>query len=200
MAGQDNILAPDSDDIVAAMRELPGWLDITPSDARELYRLAWRHAVDRLTGKQAVAGLMTRDVAVLAPGQTLAEAARLLAERGITGAPVVAHGQVAGVLSAKDLLRAMGLAPGATLMDLAAQLLARAARSIDAQAASLPVESTMSAPALTIQAAASLAEAAALMAAHGVNRLPVVEPDGRLVGLVSRSDLVRAFAALGVAP
>ena len=36
MAGQENILAPDSDDIVAAMRELPGWLDITPNDAREL--------------------------------------------------------------------------------------------------------------------------------------------------------------------
>lgn len=200
MAGQDNILAPDSDDIVAAMRELPGWLDITPGDARELYRLAWRHAVDRLTGKQAVAGLMTRDVAVLAPGQTLAEAARLLAARGITGAPVVAHGQVAGVLSAKDILRALGLAPGATIMDLAAHLLAGAARSIDAQAASLPVESVMSAPALTIQAEASLAEAASFMTAHGVNRLPVTGADGRLVGLVSRSDLVRAFAALGVAP
>lgn len=200
MARQDATLAPDSDDIVAAMRELPGWLDITPDDARDLYRLAWRHAVDRLTGKRAVAAIMTRDVAVLAPGQTLAEAARLLAGRGVTGAPVLDGGKVAGVLSVKDVLRAMGLPAEASMMALAADLLMDPACSVDRAAAARGVASAMTSPAVTVPAGASLAEAAALMAARGVNRLPVTEPDGSLAGIVSRSDLVRAFAALGVAP
>ena len=50
----------------------------------------------------------------------------------------------------------------------------------------------MTAPALTIASDRHISEAAALMTARGVNRLPVVD-DGRLVGIVTRADLVRAY-------
>ena len=52
----------------------------------------------------------------------------------------------------------------------------------------------MSTPAQTITPDRPLAEAATIMLDEGVNRLPVVDTDGKLVGLVSRGDLVRAFA------
>jgi predicted transcriptional regulator len=52
----------------------------------------------------------------------------------------------------------------------------------------------MSSPPITISPDRPLAEAATIMLDEGINRLPVVADDGRLVGLVSRGDLVRAFA------
>ena len=52
----------------------------------------------------------------------------------------------------------------------------------------------MTAPPVTIRRARPVHEAAALMLDRGVNRLPVVDEHGRLVGIVTRADLVRAFA------
>jgi CBS domain-containing protein len=51
----------------------------------------------------------------------------------------------------------------------------------------------MSSPALTIQRDRPVAQAASTMLAEGINRLPVVDAKGHLVGLVTRGDLVRAF-------
>ena len=56
------------------------------------------------------------------------------------------------------------------------------------------VGDAMSAPARTITPDRRVAEAATIMLDEDVNRLPVVDADGTLVGLVSRGDLVRAFA------
>ena len=56
------------------------------------------------------------------------------------------------------------------------------------------VGEAMSSPAKTISPHRPVAEAATLMLEERVNRLPVVDVDGKLVGLVSRGDLVRAFA------
>ena len=51
----------------------------------------------------------------------------------------------------------------------------------------------MSAPALTIGPNRPVTEAANTMIEEGVNRLPVVDDDGVLIGIVTRADLVRAF-------
>jgi CBS domain-containing protein len=51
----------------------------------------------------------------------------------------------------------------------------------------------MTAPAVTIRPTAAVWEAARMMTERRVNRLPVVDPDGRLLGIVTRADLVRAF-------
>jgi CBS domain-containing protein len=50
----------------------------------------------------------------------------------------------------------------------------------------------MSSPAVTIDSAGSVPEAASIMVRHAVNRLPVVE-NGRLAGILTRADIVRAF-------
>ena len=56
------------------------------------------------------------------------------------------------------------------------------------------VAEAMTAPALTIEPDRPLAQAASIMLAEGINRLPVVDSNGRLAGLITRADLVRAFA------
>jgi len=137
-----------------------------------------------------VRDVMTSDVATVAPDTELRDVAALLVRKRISGVPVVADGRVVGVVSERDILfkerPSTGMHRGVLgwLMDEGDLML-----KIDARTAL----SAMTAPAITIGPARSVADAATLMLDEGVSRLPVV--DGReLVGIVTRHDLVRAFA------
>jgi signal-transduction protein with cAMP-binding, CBS, and nucleotidyltransferase domain len=113
--------------------------------------------------------VMTRDVVTVLPGATLKEAARLLVEHRISGLPVTDRdGGVLGVVSEADVL------------------------SKEQGGSARLVGDAMTAPARTIVGSRSVTEAARLMTEEAINRLPVVE-EGRLVGIVTRADLVRAF-------
>jgi CBS-domain-containing membrane protein len=114
-----------------------------------------------------VAAVMTTDVVAVAPGSACEEVVERLRERCVSAAPVVdAECRVIGIVSAADLL-----------------LKARARN-----AAAL-----MTSPVTTIRPEATLAGAARLMHGRHVKRLPVVDPGGRLVGIVSRADLLQVF-------
>jgi CBS domain-containing protein len=139
-----------------------------------------------------VRDVMTTDVVTVPPEQPLKEVAEILVEHGITGVPVVAEdGEVVGVVSEGDILfkeRGPSARKGvfAWLLDpygMEGQLKIEARTAADA----------MSAPAKTIAGWWSISAAAALMLEAQVNRLPVVDNDGRLQGIVTRGDLVRAF-------
>lgn len=136
--------------------------------------------------------VMTRDVVTVAPETPLKEVAAVLVEHRITGVPVVSDdGEVLGVVSEGDILfkeRGPAERKGVLgwLLDpygLEGQLKLEARIAADA----------MSAPAKTIASWWSVAAAAALMLEAQVNRLPVVDNNGSLVGIVTRGDLVRAF-------
>jgi CBS domain-containing protein len=73
------------------------------------------------------------------------------------------------------------------------RLLGHDRREQDAKFNARVVGDAMTSPAITIERHWSIAVAAEQMAEHGVNRLPVIQR-GRLVGIVTRADLVRAFA------
>lgn len=135
--------------------------------------------------------LMTTDVVTATPDTALKDAARELAERGISGLPVVdADRHVLGVLSEADILAKEidGAHRGSAL-----QRFLEGAPTTERFHA-LTVGEAMSAPAITIEASRPVTEAAAAMLADGINRLPVVDAEARLVGVVTRADLVRAFA------
>jgi CBS domain-containing protein len=131
--------------------------------------------------------IMTREVVTVAPETTLKEAAALMAEHAISGLPVVADGRVLGVLSQSDIV-AKETAPE----EARPGLFHRRKRALQLVEATTAREA-MNAPAITIDAWMSATAAATLMAEYDVNRLPVVDRD-RLVGIVARADLVRAFA------
>ena len=183
------------DDVVAAMREAGGYLDIAPADALALYRLAYAHAAARLARDVPVAQLMTRDVATASPGDTVLDAARRMAAAGVSGLPVLeADGSVAGVVSTRDLLRHAGLAANAGPAALLALLLdpaACAAATPSPRAGEATVAAVMTRPAACVAPETGRLEAARLMAAQGINRLPVVAA-GLLCGIVSRGDVARS--------
>ena len=137
-----------------------------------------------------VAELMTRDVATVTPETSLRAAASLLATRTISGVPVVdASGTVVGVFSEADILaKVSGERPRGGLLGW----LLEADVALDDKIRARTVGEGMTAPAITIAPNRPVHEAAARMVAESVNRLPVVE-DGKLVGIVTRADLVRAF-------
>lgn len=119
--------------------------------------------------------VMTRDVLTVAPRTPLKDVARLLVDNRVSGVPVVDDdGTVLGVVSEADVLEKE-----------------RAAVNVKHEARD--AADAMTAPPIVIRPHRPLAEAAALMLDRGVNRLPVVDDHGRLVGIVTRADLVRAF-------
>lgn len=137
--------------------------------------------------------LMSEDVLVVGPDTRLKDVAAILAERGISGLPVTnEQHKVLGVVSEADILvKEQG--PEARHGGLVGWLLGGGIADEEKLAARTAGEA-MTSPAITIGAHTHVAEAARLMTANGIKRLPVVDWDGKLVGIITRADLVRAFA------
>lgn len=127
--------------------------------------------------------LMSRDVITVQPDTPLKVVAELLCAHRISGVPVVSGHRLVGVVSQTDIVaKERGrLAPR------------RFARRDDARRTALTAGDAMSAPPVVIEPWRSASSAAALMLERGVNRLPVVD-GGAIVGIVTGTDLVRAFA------
>jgi CBS domain-containing protein len=115
------------------------------------------------------------------------EIARTLSEHQISGVPVLTMGRhVAGVVSEGDLLAARDHNPMAG-HGLRHRLASRK------QHQGRTAQQLMTAPAVTTNPDATISGAARLMNAHHVRRLPVVDPHGKLIGVVSRRDLLSVF-------
>jgi len=139
-----------------------------------------------------VEDVMKTAVVTARPDTPLKAVAGQLAEHRISGLPVVTDdGEVLGVVSESDLLFKERGAPEeeAHLLSFRRGVGGTERRKRDARVAA----DAMTAPAFTISPLRSIAAAADAMIEHRINRLPVVR-DGRLVGIVTRADLVRAFA------
>jgi CBS domain-containing protein len=142
--------------------------------------------------------VMTKDVLSVAPETPRRKVARLLLERGISAAPVVdADGSVIGMVSENDLLgreierrvprREWWLEVLAEGEDLAPEFLDYL------RATDRPVRDVMVSPVVTVSESTSIEEIAKTMQRHHIKRVPVLR-DGRMVGIVSRADLVRALS------
>ncbi|MGA5564621.1 CBS domain-containing protein [Streptomyces platensis] len=120
---------------------------------------------------RTVADLMTPEAVVVQRGTPFKEIARLLDEYDITAVPVLDEDdQPVGVVSEADLLRRQIAKLGATT-----------------------AEAIMTSPAVVARPGWSVVEAAKTMEKKKVKRLPVVDDSGRLIGVISRSDLVQLF-------
>jgi CBS domain-containing protein len=137
-----------------------------------------------------VADVMTRDVLRVGVDTPLREVAALLVTRRISGMPVVDDGRVVGVVSEGDILaKQRGPEERHGLFGAIREDRAAAELKLEARTAG----TAMTSPAITIRPDRPVAEAAGTMVDRGVNRLPVVDAGGKLIGIVTRADLVRAF-------
>jgi CBS domain-containing protein len=137
-----------------------------------------------------VRDVMTVNVGAVGQEATLKQVAELMVARQISGVPVVnAERRVLGVVSEADIIAKVASRPES------AGILGRVftPKGVDERRlVATTAGEAMTPQPVTIEAEQSVAEAARLMVDHGVNRLPVVS-DGKLAGIVSRADIVRAF-------
>ncbi|MFI6330034.1 CBS domain-containing protein [Micromonospora chersina] len=136
-----------------------------------------------------VRDVMTIDVATVREGTAYREIVDVLTGRHVTAAPVVdGAGRVLGVVSEADLMYKVEWQgqpqPRRILPD-------RHRREARAKAGATLAADLMTAPPVTVTPDASLVEAARTMDVRGVKRLPVVDDLGRLVGVVTRGDLLK---------
>jgi CBS domain-containing protein len=162
-----------------------------PAGARRPHRGGEHHRPGRWTRR--VRDVMTTSVVTVDRITPYKEIARLLAEHQISGVPVLTMGRhVAGVVSEADLLavededarraRMNAERPGRLHWP------ARQPRRWGLIAGEL-----MTTPAVTIHPDATIPGAARVMNARHVRRLPVVDADGTLIGIISRRDLLSVF-------
>ena len=176
-------------DILDAMGEIPGYLDISTADFRELYHLAYRHGRERLFRGISAGRLMRGDIQPLLPGMRMKEAIPLFVRQGLKALPVVdAAGQVIGILSETDVLRALG---AETFLALLARLMAEPGLLSPADC-QRPVRDLMTSPAVTVPEAAGFRHLMGAFASHPGRALPVVTAAGRLAGLLLRKQFLHA--------
>jgi CBS domain-containing protein len=133
--------------------------------------------------RSRVEDVMTTEVIAVDPSTSFKELVNLLAAYRVSALPVVdAERRPVGIVSEGDLLLKEALPAGVGV-----------GGAEEAKASGRVAADLMTTPVVSVGPLAGLAEAARLARAHGVKRLPVVDADGRLVGIVSRGDLLKVF-------
>ena len=149
----------------------------------------WSGRRHRRTGRWRVRDVMRADVVTVGKKASYKQVVGVMAERTVNAVPVVTKdGHVAGVVSEFDLL----LKEERDLRRLGAGLPARSRRERK-RAEGRTAAALMTSPAITIHPDAPVGVAARLMNGHHIRRLPVVDPAGKLIGIVSRRDLLSVF-------
>jgi CBS-domain-containing membrane protein len=139
--------------------------------------------------------IMTPGVVTAAPDTSIDELIRLMLSHRISALPIVEGDKVIGIVSEGDLIRRAELhteAPPSRLLELissSAHLAAQYVRVHGKKAGEV-----MTPNVVTVTESASLGEIAALLESHHIKRVPVLR-DGKLVGIVSRANLLRALAS-----
>jgi len=137
-----------------------------------------------------VQDLMTGEVLTVGRDAALKEAARRMIEAGVSGLVVTdASGNIEGVITEADFVKAESGRRAAKR----ARLLRWFSHEEDPLSAERRVEDVMTADVITLGPQADHAEAARVMRKSDIKRIPIVDDDGRLIGIVSRSDILRAF-------
>ena len=120
---------------------------------------------------QRIREIMTSNPSTVEPDKTVVDAARIMKQEDAGVVPVIENGRLTGMVTDRDIaIRVV-------------------AEGKDPQ--STTVQEVASKNLVTLDPEQELDEALRLMAQHQVRRLPVVEEDGRLVGIVAQADVAR---------
>lgn len=179
------------EDLRAALREVKTYVDITEEDLRKIYAIALKHAKERISLRILVRDVMTKDVTVVRKYDDVNEAARLLSEHRISGLPVVdKENTVIGVITEADILSMIGIKEGHSFRDILRHILGE---PLPERKAGHIVGDVMTTPALTTGPGVDIREVAKILDEKRIKRLPVVDKENRLLGIISRADIVRAM-------
>ncbi len=147
-----------------------------------------------------VRDIMRADVPQVAPEDSIGTVARLIASSNLPGVPVVKDGEIIGIITERDLIaREADVEVPTPVPFLDAIFLLDGGRDFEVdleRVLAVTAEQLMTSPVFNIKESATLAQVATLMIDEDVNPVPVVDDEFRLVGIVSRADIVRVIVKL----
>jgi len=180
------------DDLRAALKDMGTYLDVTEEDLKNIYSIALKHAEERLASKIAVGDVMTKKVITARADSDIHEVSALLSKNRISGLPVVDEtNHVIGIVSEADILFMAGMGQGHTFKDILRHILGE---PLPRRKHGERIEDIMSSPAVTTGPDADIREVAGILESKKIKRLPVVDSENRLLGIISRADIVRAMS------
>jgi CBS domain-containing protein len=149
-----------------------------------------------------VKDIMSKRVIYFKPEDSIFRVAKVFSRKRISGAPVIEKGKVIGVISETDLIKLISLKlPKVepthephmlSLLILSFLRNTLAFKKELKKISKIKVKDFMSQAIISISPEANLLEAAEIMEKYDVHRLPVIK-NGKLVGIVSRADLIKAL-------
>lgn len=179
-------LSFDSEDLLAAMREMDGYIDVSGEDLTRIYGLATLHAHQRGFGGMRLGDIMTREVVTATADTDIRSLWALMNKHGIRGVPITDQdGKVAGMVTIVDFLNAVDWRICESIIQRMKHLFRRKSPPT--------VKRIMSTPVISARVDTPLTDAFLIFSEHGINHLPVTETDGRLIGIVTRLDLLSTF-------
>lgn len=143
---------------------------------------------------------MSKKVIKFSPEASIFDVAKVLAQKNISGAPVVEKGKIVGIISETDIVKFMQLKIPSAKIEIPSISFMLASLIKDhfqfkkelKRISEFKVKNIMSKSVVTISPDETILEAATKMAEHDINRLPVVE-NGKVIGIISRADLIKAL-------
>ena len=136
--------------------------------------------------------IMTKKVISIPAHATLRQAASILAENEISGAPVVSEaGKLLGIVSEKDLFKALYPSHAEFYESPGVWIDLDAIEKKTVEAADKPVLDLMSKTVITVNPETPLMQVGSLMLVRGIHRVIVVEESGDIVGVAPRRDIYR---------
>ncbi len=182
-------IAISEEDILSAMEALGTYIDITPEDFKKLYQIVLQKVKEKFLYEVKAKDIMNPKVLSVSPQEKLAEVIIQMAEKGVSGVPVVEGERVVGILSEKDILKGIGVSSPSGLLSAVAECLKRSECLLEG-VLTKEVKDLMTAPAITVNLDEPVAKVIELFKKKGINRVPVVNNEGRLKGIIARGDLL----------
>lgn len=197
MSDQHQSKQPRREDYQQAIQSLDTYIDITVDDLMDLTQRAKLIASRRVTEAISITQVMSQPVRTVNPETPLAEAAHLMVTERVSGLPVVdSAGRIAGLITEADFLRALGVPaqqPAQNIWQTLESLFSHLARHTELEAPDDPVSAHMVRNVLCVRPEQDLHHVLEIMKKHTVKRVVVCDEAHRVLGIVTRSDLVRVF-------
>lgn len=179
-------------DLDQALGEYGEFLDVSRDDLMALFRLVAVNALHRQLGEMTCGEVMTRNPVAVEYGDYLDETWALFIQHRFKAIPVVDRARrVIGIITREDILRRAGIDNRRRAVRRVRRFVSRG-DDIHAQKPEV-VGQVMSSPVVTLGADTPLLEAVGIFSGHGHSHFPVVDGERKLVGIIARSDVLRAM-------
>lgn len=197
MADDSHRRGPTRADYERALKSMDTFIDVGVDDLMTLAERARQFAARRATESLKVSHIMSRPVRVVHPQTTMSEAAHLMVEQRISGLPVVDDAdKLVGIITEADFLRGLGLPshhPSHNLWQTLDTLFSHLAHHGELEGPQDPVAEHLVRDVVCASPDHYIDDVIALMKQHRVKRVLVCDGARHVVGVVTRSDLIRIF-------